>query len=315
MAEPNRKLGLALGSGAARGLAHIGVLKVLEEEEIPVHSLAGSSIGALIAALFAAGLPARQMETVAREIDWRRLARLLDPVFPSSGLIDGARVARFMEELLPVRTFEELRLPLAVVTTDIESGEPVIIRNGDLLTALRAAIAFPGIFPPVRFGNRFLVDGGLVNPVPADLPRQLGADVVIGVCAIPTVRQPVIATILPAPVESSERRFSDRFTAGGIEKLMREIWGPNRRGTEELMESPRERRPPGIFRIFASSVAIMENVINDLRIERNAIDLLIRPQFDSLSLLEFHRAAEAIRAGEDATRPLIPRIRKLLSPV
>lgn len=315
MTEHRKKLGLALGSGAARGLAHIGVLKVLEEEKIPVDVIAGTSIGAFIGALFAAGLPVRQMEQVALEVDWRRLARMIDPIFPTSGLIDGGRVSRFMEELLPVRTFEQLHVPLAMITTDIESGEPVVIRRGDLLTALRAAIAFPGIFAPVRFGHRFLVDGGLLNPVPADLARDLGAEVVIGVCAIPAVRPPVIETFLPATTDASGRRFFERFTPGGIEKLMREIWGGNAPMTEETPEARRERRPPGIFRICAQSVAIMENVINDLRVERNAIDVLLRPSFNDLSLLDFHRAVEAIRAGEEATRPRVAQIRELLSAV
>ena len=121
------KLGLALGSGAARGLAHIGVLKVLEEEKIPIDIIAGTSIGALIGAMYAAGVPVTQMEKVALEIDWRSMAKLLDPVIPFSGLTDGRKLISFIEVLLPVRSFSELRQPLAVTATDINTGEAVII--------------------------------------------------------------------------------------------------------------------------------------------------------------------------------------------
>jgi NTE family protein len=125
MTQPHKrkKIGLALGSGAARGLAHIGVLKVLEEEGIGIDVIAGTSIGAFIGALYAAGVSVAQMEEVALNVDWRRLARLIDPTFPSAGLIDGKKVSLFMSELLPVRTFEELQIPLAVIATDLETGE------------------------------------------------------------------------------------------------------------------------------------------------------------------------------------------------
>jgi len=138
------RLGLALGSGAARGLAHIGVLKVLEEAKTPVHGIAGTSIGAFIGALYAAGVPVQRMETAACELDWRKLARLLNPTVPISGLVDGRKLVEFMAELLPVHNFEGLQLPLAVTATDIETGEALIIRKGDLLEALRAALAFRG---------------------------------------------------------------------------------------------------------------------------------------------------------------------------
>jgi predicted acylesterase/phospholipase RssA len=155
-ATPSRpKLGLALGSGAARGLAHIGVLKVLEEADIPIDIITGTSMGAFIGAMYAAGVPVAQMEQVALEIDWLSMARLLTPVMPTSGLSDGKKLVTFMAELLPVRDFKDLHLPLAVTATDINTGEAIIIKQGDLLEALHASLAFPGIFSPVRFGQRF----------------------------------------------------------------------------------------------------------------------------------------------------------------
>ncbi|MHB8709365.1 MAG: patatin-like phospholipase family protein, partial [Desulfuromonadales bacterium] len=218
------RLGLALGSGAARGLAHIGVLKVLDEAKIQVHTIAGTSIGAFIGALYAAGVPVQRMEAVARELDWRKLAHLLNPTVPTSGLVDGGKLVEFMAELLPVHSFEALRLPLAVTATDIETGEALIIRKGDLLEALRAALAFPGVFPPVRFNDRFLVDGGLCNPVPADVARHLGADRVIGVCTIPDANKQTPEAFMPRNRPGIEQKRHDLFSAVGIEQLFRRLF-------------------------------------------------------------------------------------------
>jgi NTE family protein len=304
------RLGLALGSGAARGLAHIGVLKVLEEADIPVYGIAGTSIGAFIGALYAAGVPVQRMAAVACELDWRKMARLLYPTVPISGLVDSRKLAEFMAELLPVDNFEALRLPLAVTATDIETGEALIIRKGDLLEALGAALAFPGIFPPVRFGDRFLVDGGLCNPVPADVARHLGADRVLGICTIPDVDKQTPETFLPRNRANDEQdRRLDLFSTTGIEQLFRRLVGS---GTlSEAAVETNGRKAPGIFRVCAQSVAIMENQINALRLAGNHHDLIIRPKCPGITLLEFHRAAEIITAGEAAARAALPEIRRL----
>ncbi len=304
----SHKLGLALGSGAARGLAHIGVLKALDAEGIRIDLIAGTSIGALIGALYAAGITANEIERVACGVDWRQMVRLVDPILPTSGLIDGKKVARFISELLPVQTFEELKIPMALVTTDVETGEALTIRQGNLLEALRAAVAFPGIFTPVRFGKRFLVDGGLCNPIPADVVRAMGADAVIGVCAIPAMSKSSHETYLPTPAgaDAAAKPRQGLFTPKGVEKLLKDMWPFN-----SPPEDHGKRKPPGILKVCAQSVAIMENQINDLRLEQNDIDVLIRPDLGTLTLLEFHRAEEAIRAGEEATHRHLEKIRRL----
>lgn len=307
------RLGLALGSGAARGMAHIGVLKVLAQENIPVSAIAGTSIGAFIGALYAAGVPPYHMEQVACQVDWRQMARLLDPILPTTGLIDGKKVGRFMAELLPVRTFEELLIPLAVVATDIETGEALIIRKGELLPALQAAVAFPGIFSPVRFGDRFLVDGGLRNPVPVDVVRELGAEKVIGVCAIPAVhKQPAEAFLGIGPQQpASHLAWREIFDPNRIEQLLRELWPGKPPAGQTENDGAQTRKPPGIMRVCAQSIAIMENEITDLRLALNDSDLLIRPDLNNITLLEFHRAAEAISAGETAACSQLLHIRAL----
>ncbi len=316
-AQHNR-LGLALGSGAARGLAHIGVLKVLEQENVPVSCIAGTSIGALIGALYAAGVSVAQMEDVARNVDWQKMAGLIDPIIPTSGLIDGKKVSQFISELLPVETFEELRIPLAVVTTDVESGEMLIIKRGLLKEALRAAVSFPGLFTPVRFAGRFLVDGGLCNPVPVDVARALGADRVIGVCAIPEVEKRPQEAFVPSKHQDDQPKnfLLDFFNSEMVEKILRDIWRPNERSEKSRSEKnppDKWRKPPGMLKIFAQSIAIMENEINTLRLERDEADLLIRPELNGITLLEFHKAEQAIRSGERATREKIAHIHSLCS--
>jgi len=307
------RIGLALGSGAARGLAHIGVLKVLEEADIKISAIAGTSVGALIGALYAAGMPIRDMQEVAESTDWRKLARLVDPILPTSGLIDGKRIARFFSELLPVSDFSDLRIPLVMVTTDVESGEAVVINRGDLPTALRAAISFPGIFTPVSFGERFLVDGGLCHPVPVDIVRELGVDRVIGVCAIPPVKKASRRASLPSPGEKEpeQKDSKGRIDSALVVRLWGDIFGRKERANGGNDIPRRERKPPNLFKVFAQSVAIMENQINDLRLSQDRIDLLIRPEFGDFNLFEFQRAAEAIRAGESKARELLPQIRRL----
>ena len=307
---PSRpRLGLALGSGAARGLAHIGVLKILEEADIPIDIITGTSMGAFIGAMYAAGVPVSQMEKVALEIDWRSLAKLLDPVLPTSGLTDSKRLVAFMSELLPVRDFADLRQSLAITATDINTGEPVIIKQGNLLEALRASLAFPGIFSPVRFGQRFLVDGGLCKPVPTDVARHLGADKIIGVCTIPAVKKKLPETFLPAVPgpATSIRRLRELLSARSIERALRTALGQDAK-----TESQEDLKTPNIFRVCAQSVAIMENVINELHMRQNPQDLFIRPPLDGITLLEFHRAREVIAAGETATRAALPQIEYLL---
>jgi NTE family protein len=307
-----KKIGLALGSGAARGMAHIGVLKVLNQAEIPIAAISGSSIGALIGALYAAGVSVAEMEDIAKTVDWKKIASWVDPRIPISGLIDGRRITSFFKELLPVQDFSNLNLPLAMLATDVETGETIVLKQGDLLTALRAAIAFPGIFTPVNIGDRFLVDGGLCQPVPAGVLKELGAEAIIGVCAIPEVDKSEHEAYLPAPkpgTKAEPKSLLHKLRSERVESLWQDIF--TKRGNHDTDANSKGRKPPHIFRVFAQSVAIMENQINELRLEKDHIDILIRPELAGINLLEFNRADEAIRAGEEATAKLLDKIRDL----
>ncbi len=177
------KIGLALGSGGAKGLAHLGVLKVLEDNQIPIDYLSGSSMGALIGGLYAAGYQINDLEKLAFGINWRQLLALLfDPnVKLQKGLINGVKITKFLENYLKNLTFKDCRIPLAVAATDFKTGEKVILNSGELIPALRASISIPFIFQPYEMKGKLLVDGGLTSPVPVEAVRQLGAQIVVAV--------------------------------------------------------------------------------------------------------------------------------------
>ena len=172
------RIGLALGGGAARGFAHIGVIQVLEEAGIRPDLVVGTSAGSLVAALYAAGLGGAALAELARHMDE---GALTDWTFPGRGLLRGEALARFVREHTGGRPIEKLALPLGIVATDLDSGEPILFRVGDTGTAVRASSAVPAVFQPVRIGAREYVDGGLVAPVPVRYARQMGAQFVIAV--------------------------------------------------------------------------------------------------------------------------------------
>lgn len=171
-------LGLALGGGAARGMAHIGVLRVLKREGINVDYLAGTSMGAVVAAVSAVGTDPNYLARLAEKLRWETL---VDIRFNKTGLISGEKIEQVIKVLTKNRNFEDLQMPLAVIAADLGSGEPVVFRSGPIYSAVRASIAIPGVFEPVRCGERMLVDGGIINNVPVKPTRDLGADVVIAV--------------------------------------------------------------------------------------------------------------------------------------
>jgi len=179
------KIGLALGGGAARGMAHIGVLEVLEKEGIPIDMIAGTSAGAAIGALYAQGKSARQIKELATEIGWVQFFSLVDFALPKSGFIEGTKIKKLLQSIIGDIDFSDLSIPMACVATDIESGEEVVINQGPVLEGVRASISVPVIFTAVKREDRYLVDGGLVNPVPVSTVREMGADFVIAVNVVP----------------------------------------------------------------------------------------------------------------------------------
>ena len=171
-------IALALGGGFARGYAHLGVLRVFEEQELPISCLTGSSIGSILAAAYASGTPLPRIIAKCREIRFRDFARWRVSRF---GLASNERLGALMQHFFDSKQFEDLRLPVGVVATDLGTGDPVLFKEGNITDAIRASCAFPGLFEPVTIGTRVLADGGLVAPVPTKAAREMGAGVVVGV--------------------------------------------------------------------------------------------------------------------------------------
>ncbi len=176
--KPKVKVGLALGGGFARGIAHIGVLQALLSNQIPIDLVAGTSAGSLVGAMFCAGLDPWLMERVVEQMNWRALVKLR---LRRDGLLDATGLERFIVGQVGDLQFRDLETPFTAVATDLLTGQEVLLNSGRVSTAVRASCAFPGIFLPVRVGQHTLVDGGLTHPVPSTVVRRMGADLVIGV--------------------------------------------------------------------------------------------------------------------------------------
>ena len=278
--KPPRKIGLALSGGGARGLAHIGVLKVLEQEGVPVDCLAGTSMGGVIAAGYAAGLSPEFMEQEAlRMSSLRRLLPLTDLSPLRRGLFEGQKVHEYLIGHLGDRTFDDLRIPLTLVAVDLNAGREVFLSQGQVADAVRATVALPGIFAPVEWDGQLLVDGGLLDNLPADAARLIGADVVIAV-----------------DVSSDGQAVSHLAQA-----LHRYRYGPN--GLVDTVE------------VLWRSLGVMMAEIGRRRLADAHPEVIIRPAIppDVTVLTGFPRAAEIIATGEEAAQDALPRIRALLA--
>jgi NTE family protein len=177
-----KKIGLVLGGGVARGIAHIGVLKVIEKYQIPIECIVGTSSGAMVGAVYAAGLEVGLIEELSLRISWGRIFKL---AFFRPGFISGEGIRELMIKYIGEKKFADLKIPLAVVATEIKSGEPVVISRGEVAKAVAASTAFPGVFAPEEYDHQTVVDGGLSLNLPVELPKQLGANYVVAVDVVP----------------------------------------------------------------------------------------------------------------------------------
>ena len=298
------KIGLALASGGARGSAHAGVLKVLEAEGISVSAVTGSSIGAMVGGVYAAGVPIERIEQEWLNTNLPKVVRSFLPTFPRAGLSSGEEVRRYLHELLGDVQVEELQIPFAAVGCDIDTGEAVILDHGPLVDAIRASASIPGIFHPVRWERHLLVDGGLVEPLPVRLCRDYDVDIVIGVDIVPA----------PYPTTADRRSLWDRLGQGLKERATSQTWIPG--SLAELLddvfrEQTEEERPlPGVYSVINQSVAIFQQEILHLKLTLWPADLIIHP--DLPRGLNYTRAAEGIRAGEEAMQQALPELRALI---
>ncbi|MDR1993988.1 patatin-like phospholipase family protein [Azonexus sp.] len=283
------RLGIALGSGSARGWAHIGVLRTLQEAGIEPDVVCGTSIGTFVGAAYASG-NLDKLENWARSLGRRDVLGFFD-VGLGGGLIKGEKLLDFAATTFLDNDFADLERTFACVATDLASGREIWLRQGSVAAAVRASIALPGLFSPQLLDERFLVDGGLVNPVPVSLCRVLDADVVIAV----DLGMDMLTTLQrrsgkPAPSGRGWRKTVGRWLGRGEDKPVR----------------------PSLPDVVINSIAIMQGRISRSRLAGEPADVLVTPRLGHLNLLDYHRADEAIDAGRTATKHMLPLLRSLL---
>jgi NTE family protein len=256
-----RKVGLALGGGAARGMAHIGVLEVLEKERIPIDMVAGTSAGAVIGALYAQGKGIGELKKLAKSWDWKQRAQVIDLALPRSGFIAGRRIKKLLQSIIGDVRFDELKMPFACVATDVMTGEEVVINQGSVLDAVRASISIPIIFTVVRLKGRYLVDGGLVNPVPVSVLKDMGADFIIAVNVTPRLKK------ISEPVYLEE----------------------------SAVERASVVKEPNIFGMIMRTFSITNSHIVEASL--SGADVIIEPRMAGIGLADFGHAEDCILEG------------------
>ncbi len=274
--EPRPKIGVALGGGGARGIAHIGVLRVLEREGIPVDCLSGTSIGGIVAAGYASGMTPDQLETEAKNTTTvRKMLRFADPGPLNYGLLRGNRLQAYFDERIGHKTFADLSIPLAIVCVDLNAREEAIITEGSLALAVRATISVPGLFMPVIHRGQRLVDGGLLNNVPVSAVRQLGAEMVIAI------------DVEPDPQDPEHARFTSKR------------W-----------------MPEGLTRTFATmdeAISLLLSKVQENYLNQFPPDIMLRPVIPAgINVLSgYNRVVELIQAGEQCAQDALPELRSL----
>ncbi len=285
------KIGLALGSGSARGWAHIGVLRALQEAGITPDILCGCSIGALVGAAYA-NSDLDRLEHWATGLTWQDVVGLLDVGF-AGGLIKGEKLMAFFERNFVDKDFSALPLPFACVATDLANGQEIWLREGSVAAAVHASMAMPGLLAPVKRDDRLLVDGGLVNPVPVSLCRALGADIVIAV----DLGSDIVGSSLRKKMAAEEHRGK-----GWTDKLLGSLGLKN------------NHDQPSLATVLATSLNIMQTRIARSRLAGDPADALVAPRLAHLGLMDYHRAAEAIAEGSAAVKRMLPAIEFALPP-
>lgn len=304
----HKKIGLVLGSGSARGWAHIGAIEAIEEAGIPIHCVAGTSIGAFIGAVYATGDLA-SLKEFALQMDWKKVLSYFDVVFPKSGFMDGKKVHELFSIHTDAKTFDDFKIPVKMIATELKTGKKVVIDSGNIIEGIRASVSVPGIFTPVKREGKWLVDGGLVDPIPVSAVRNMGADFVIA-------------------VDLNSDRVSHDYKP--IKKLVKEKT-PNKKrnelmariaakynSAEKAVKSQINRRfsntakSPNILEVMGTSLGIMQEQISRINLAMDPPDILIQPRLGNLKMFDFDQAERSIYEGYTQAKHQIENIKTLL---
>jgi NTE family protein len=322
------KIGLALSSGAARGLAHIGALKALKENNVHIDLLAGSSMGALVGACFARKGEIADLEEMVLKIDFKQLFQLADPnlALMLKGFIHGQKVKKLLRAIIGDIEFKDLKIPLVIVATDVNSGEEIRIKEGSVVEAVRASISIPAVFMPVKFKSRFLIDGGIVNPIPVDVAKAMGANFII---ASNVIHEPSRRKLIDFSVEKQQSLFLITKTKMGkaapaalnnkINTLIQEN-EDKIKNFQKFVDTFKSRaykknqkidpNIPNLFDTVIQAVYIMEFEI--ARLKGLEADITIFPDTKNIASLEFYRGKEVISKGYKATEKILSKLQKLI---
>ncbi|RMH05261.1 MAG: hypothetical protein D6702_00990 [Planctomycetota bacterium] len=317
--RPRPGTAVALGSGSARGLAHIGILRVLREAGVPVKAVAGTSIGSVIGGLWC-GAALDTYESLMRGLDRQGVIWFLDPVLPVSGFFGGKRTSHILETLLGDRRIENLPVGFCAIATDLATGHEVRLRSGGLVAAIKASSSIPGVFQPQRIGDRWLTDGGAVAPVPVAAAREFGYRHVIAVdlhaasfpeptpaeaaeaAGAETEAPPPAPAEPPQDPEAVERaRQLLEQTAGLMDRAGRRLAGRAVQFWQRLTHRPPDKAP-GFADIVGDTMAFAQLALARLAMQLDPPDLLLTPRLPGVGLFDFHRAAEIIAEGERCAR-------------
>ena len=281
------KIGLVLGSGGARGYAHLGVLKALYEADINIDLVVGTSFGAIVGAGYAAGRNIYELEKIALEIGWIKLLKMID-VAPPKGIFAGNKLERFFSVLTQQKDFSELKIPLTVVATDIKTGEEVLINKGSVSKAILASSAFPGIFAPVEIDNRWLVDGVLVNPLPIQTAFDMGADI-------------VIAVDVSSSIDNVNYLIALKRYSKNILQNICQIPYVNGVVSHKGISNKFQRIIPAGFNIIGNALKVIENNKDKIAfIPNDGNVVIIRPRVENIRWRNFHCAQKCIDLGAEA---------------
>ena len=305
-----KKIGIALGSGSARGWSHIGVIRSLLEAGIPIDVACGASVGALVAGSLVAGF-LDPLDRWARRLNWSHIIGFMDVMIPRSGLVEGEKISGYLREVLSDPMIENLPVPFAAVATDLKTGKEVWLREGSLIDAVRASMSLPGIFTPCGRNGQWLVDGGLVNPVPVSLCRAMGADIVVTVNLNSDIMGKPRLRRMADPPSNGRNGVSPRAQGRWAAFLNQTAQRGNLTLFRQLFQEQPERGP-SIFDVMTTSVKIMQDRITRERLAADPPDILVKPRLAHIGLMEFNRAEESIEEGKRAMDLMIPMLRDLL---
>ncbi len=294
-------IGLVLGSGAAFGLAHIGVLKILEKEKIKIDVISGTSIGAVIGSLWASGYSAHEIEKIAlsfrKKTNLLQLVDIFDLSLPHFGFFKGRTIKRFLNKYLGKKEFKDLQIPIRIVATDLDTSEDVIFKEGSIVNAVRASMSIPGIVTPVRLNGKYVIDGGVTNPLPVNLLLDEGVHKIIAVNVLPTPNDLIEARqYYRMQQESYEREFKKRSF------IKRKLYS--------LLMSVRNKYSGNLFNVLMSTVQYLEAAVSSM--QQNEADIIIHPVVYGSNWAQFHKPEGFINSGETETLRVINDIKHLI---